>query len=124
MTKAKKSNLTFHPVPEEKRVRDYDQICPDSVIVELVKWKRKMFLHIVESLDFDPHDPHKSPEVERFFIQSLQDEHLRYFHGYASSLSEARYTCEMVAMKFEKFLNSWHNAKALTKEEVNNARNS
>jgi hypothetical protein len=99
----------------DKRKRDNDNVCPDSVEVEVVRWKNRPFLRIVESEDFDPEDPHKSPEVERFFIQSLQEGHLRYFHGYAVTLQEAKDKCEVIARDFEKFLNEWHNAKSLQK---------
>lgn len=116
MTKAKKSNLTFHPIPMNKRRRDNDKVCPDSVEVEMVHWKNRPFLRIVESEDFNPEDPHKSPEVERFFIQSLQENYLRYFHGYAVTLQDARDKCEAVALDFEKFLNTWHNTPAYKKE--------
>ena len=102
-----KSNLTFCPL--EKPIRFWTS--DSSQVVETVNWKSRPFLQIIQDTEFTEDNPYRSPEVHQYFIRSQQEDQLRAFYGYAGSISAARILCEDAAVKFEKFLNEWHNTK-------------
>lgn len=111
MTKTKKSNLTFHPIPLEKQKRGEGCNSEECVTLEHVYWKGKPFLRIVR----DDYEHNYPTEAGPYFIQSLQEDVLRYkYSPHTFALVTARLVCLDIARDFEKFLNEWHNTKKVT----------
>ena len=81
------------------------------VIVARVFWKGLPFLRVLRDDTL-----YQVPDNKRFFIQSLQENYLKLYHGEQASMEDSLATCELIAKGFEEFLNKWHNSPKSKKE--------